>query len=372
MTTRITLNLGLRYEFYGPLTERNNYLGVFNPNVDAATTPAIQQIGPGRPYYNASYDNVSPRFGVAWDVRGNGKTVVRAGANLLSDYAPANTQLVKFSPFGANFCLTSTCDASHAVIANAAANAHTALTITSSAVMGWNTAANLALVPALNGQSTIFPTSTVAGLTGLTCSSASPCQVQTVVNPNFHNPRVAEWNLDIQRAITNSMSIDVAYVGNHGFHEGYQVDLKQPAVGSGFASLARRRRLFEPPTLTAPPLRRSCTASTAAEAGQPRRSRILPIPQLHHPSDSPAPVSELQRPAGHRSTQRVTRTGCPSSPATPTRMLPGRYPGGLPTYNPGQRAPDGYAVESPGLRLRLLGTSGIALPFSPSYLGSPG
>lgn len=238
LTTRVTLNLGLRYEFYGPLTERNNYLGVFNPNVNAATTPAVQQIGPGRPYYNASYDNVSPRFGVAWDVRGDGKTVVRAGANLLSDYAPANTQLVKFSPFGANFCLTATCNASTAIISNAAANAHTALTITSSTVMGWNTATNLALVPALNGQSTIFPTATVAGLTGLTCSFASPCQVQTVVNPNFHNPRAAEWNLDIQRAITSGMSVDVAYVGNHGFDEGYQVDLNQPAVGSGFTNIA--------------------------------------------------------------------------------------------------------------------------------------
>ena len=53
------------------------------------------------------------------------------------------------------------------------------------------------------------------------------------MNPNFHNPRAAEWNLDIQRAITNSLSVDVAYVGNHGFDEGYQVDLNQPAIGSG-------------------------------------------------------------------------------------------------------------------------------------------
>ena len=135
LTTRVTLNLGLRYEFYGPLTERNNYLGVFTPNVDPTTTPAIQQIGPGRPYYNASYDNVSPRFGVAWDVRGDGKTVVRAGANLRSDDAPANTQLVKFSPFGANFVLPGGTIINNG-LNNPGADAHTALTITSPAGTG--------------------------------------------------------------------------------------------------------------------------------------------------------------------------------------------------------------------------------------------
>ena len=73
--------------------ERNNYIGNFNPNVNPATTPAIQQFGPGEPIpslynskYNAFPDNLSPRVGVAWDVQGNGKTVVRAGVSILSDF----------------------------------------------------------------------------------------------------------------------------------------------------------------------------------------------------------------------------------------------------------------------------------------------
>ncbi len=45
---RVTLNLGVRYELEGPMTERNNYLGNFNPSVNPATTPAIQQSRSGR------------------------------------------------------------------------------------------------------------------------------------------------------------------------------------------------------------------------------------------------------------------------------------------------------------------------------------
>ena len=89
LTTRLTLNLGLRYEYNPPPTERDNYIGNFDPNVNPATTPAVQQVGPGAPIpamYNADNKaDFAPRLGVAWDVRGNGKTVVRAGASVLRD-----------------------------------------------------------------------------------------------------------------------------------------------------------------------------------------------------------------------------------------------------------------------------------------------
>ena len=62
--------------------------------------------------------------------------------------------------------------------------------------------------------------------TGLTCTPHGyrqrrsqfrrPC---AVVDPNFRQPHAAEWNLDIERAITNNLAIDVAYVGNYGFDE---------------------------------------------------------------------------------------------------------------------------------------------------------
>ena len=238
--SRVTVNLGLRYEYYAPPTERNNYLGNFNPNVNPATTPAIEQAGPGAPLahlYNPNYDDFAPRVGVAWDVRGNGKTVVRASASLLTDF-PELMNLVQLNPFGANFVSPST----GLIVNNSGTtiNSHSPATLTPTTSTGlvWNT----------NGP--IFPISdsvTVSGAgagtyTGLTCvaptvtitsGSAAPCPV-TVVPQNFRLAHAAEWSLDVERAITNALSIDVAYVGNHGFNEMYTADLNQPALFAGW------------------------------------------------------------------------------------------------------------------------------------------
>ena len=54
------------------------------------------------------------------------------------------------------------------------------------------------------------------------------------INPNLHQPYAAEWNLDIQRAITNNLTLDVAYVGDHGYDIETMVDLNQPAIGTGW------------------------------------------------------------------------------------------------------------------------------------------
>ncbi len=47
VTTKLTLNLGLRWEYQAPPVEQNNYEGTFNPNVNPMTTFAVQQAGPG-------------------------------------------------------------------------------------------------------------------------------------------------------------------------------------------------------------------------------------------------------------------------------------------------------------------------------------
>ncbi len=60
-----------------------------------------------------------------------------------------------------------------------------------------------------------------------------PCSTQAV-NPNFRQPYSIQWNLDIQRAITNNLTLDVAYIGVHGGDEATWTDINQPGIGAGY------------------------------------------------------------------------------------------------------------------------------------------
>ena len=60
-----------------------------------------------------------------------------------------------------------------------------------------------------------------------------PC-TDSGINPNFKQPKSIQWNVDIQRAITNSLTLDVAYVGVHGYDEQYSRDLNAVPVGTGW------------------------------------------------------------------------------------------------------------------------------------------
>lgn len=84
-TSRLTLNLGLRYEFN---TTPNNFMGVQGPIQQASaknyeTAPGTTT--PGPIIGDKSYYNFSPRFGFAYDVFGNGKTAIRGGFGILYD-----------------------------------------------------------------------------------------------------------------------------------------------------------------------------------------------------------------------------------------------------------------------------------------------
>ena len=100
ISSRLTLTPGLRYEYIGPPHEKDNLLGAFDPNAPGG----LVQVGPGltrSTLYNAEKTNFSPRLGVAWDIRGNGKTVLRAGISRLSAL-PATTAFTISTPFAAS------------------------------------------------------------------------------------------------------------------------------------------------------------------------------------------------------------------------------------------------------------------------------
>jgi hypothetical protein len=100
-TSRLTFNLGLRYEFMTvphELYGRNSTI----PNIQAGSPQAV--IAPLF-NYNWSLRNWSPRFGFAYDVFGNGKTAVRGGFGIYYDIANLGSMLTQSAngvpPFGA-------------------------------------------------------------------------------------------------------------------------------------------------------------------------------------------------------------------------------------------------------------------------------
>lgn len=96
ITSRLTLNLGLRYELPLPATENKNRVNLFVPGVQSkviSNAPAglLYPGDPGVPagLIPAEKTAFAPRVGFAWDLRGDGKTVVSAAYGIF--YEPYYT-----------------------------------------------------------------------------------------------------------------------------------------------------------------------------------------------------------------------------------------------------------------------------------------
>ena len=83
VNSRFTANIGLRYDFYSNPAEAHGRESAFrNPATDSA--PTVGQLFAGTPL-----DLISPQAGFAWDVFGNGETVVRSGFGIYRDQIQA-------------------------------------------------------------------------------------------------------------------------------------------------------------------------------------------------------------------------------------------------------------------------------------------
>jgi hypothetical protein len=213
ISPRLTLTPGIRYEYSGSPHEQDNLLGVFNP----AIRGGIARIRVDQPrLYNPEKFDFSPRIGVAYDLSGNSKTVLRAAFSKISSI-PGITALAAATPFGANIPSIGL-DRSGLAINKLFPNS---LAFTGSQ-LSWTQAGP------------IFP---IANASGPSCTVAVPCGT-FAVDPNFRKPKSLQWNLDIQRAITNQLTLDVAYVGVHGYDETHSIDLNAVPVGTGWTPTA--------------------------------------------------------------------------------------------------------------------------------------
>ena len=212
-TDRLTLNLGLRYEYYSPWTEANGKnsrfifgspIGSCFENTNPCPPGTIFQPKPGDPIYTTDKNNFAPRIGLAYSLGPSRRTVIRAAYGIF--YTPLevteDVNNLMNPPNTYRFTLTPD-------------NPFTDLTTTQ--------------------LDTLFPAS---GFVPGTVLQTGPSwtlprlQVFSPVEP-WHTATVDQWQLSVQRELMHNLILEVGYMGSHGYHfqrvvNGNQAVLDQP------------------------------------------------------------------------------------------------------------------------------------------------
>jgi hypothetical protein len=211
-TKNLTVNFGVRYEFSSVPQEAHNLLG----NFDANSTYGLVQVqtGTGRipSLYNPDHKNFAPRFGFAWDITGKGSTVIRGGAGLV--YETVNWQ--SFIAFNNAF---------------GPGSVPTAGIVPGGTITTGNVTTKNFLDFTNPGQT--WDNTPVNNAT-INCP-VSACPIMSV-DRNLTTPYVWNWTLSLQHAFTPNLTLEMAYVGNHGGKLTGIRDINQPPVGSGWTA----------------------------------------------------------------------------------------------------------------------------------------
>ncbi|HLZ39462.1 MAG TPA: TonB-dependent receptor [Candidatus Sulfotelmatobacter sp.] len=102
-TPHLTINYGLRWDYFGVVKEKNNLLSNIT-NFDLANdTFTLTQVGQAglSSLYNPDKKDFAPRVSASWDVTGKGKTVIRAGFGMFFDAFSQDMALghLPYSPY---------------------------------------------------------------------------------------------------------------------------------------------------------------------------------------------------------------------------------------------------------------------------------
>jgi len=224
-TQHVTFNLGLRYDITSPIKDSNNLLANYLPT----SATGLVQVGQGiSSPYPTNYNNLSPRIGLAWDVFGTGKTVVRSGYGIIFEQPSIRTFM--FNGGGLNLNPTG--------IPYIDGNGNQQMptgTITSFLQVSNDGSQINWLQP--NQTSTVFPN---AANSGNVCSVDSQCDV-FAVDQHLKTPYVMNWNLNLQQELNKTTLLQIAYVANHGVRLYSVTDINQvnPAYDDGSETIGR-------------------------------------------------------------------------------------------------------------------------------------
>ena len=191
VTSRLTLNLGLRWEFSTIPTEpASQSYNIRNPLTDTNGTAG--------PIFgtNNSLPSVSPRIGLAWDVFGKGTTSVRAGWGIYYDIGNLGNSFVSTTSAG---------------------------------------------IPVSFLQATTNATAPCTGANTNPCFTAPLTLANNVlpspgwIDYNLQQPRMFQYNVTVAQRLPWNMALTVGYVGSKGNNLIEQIE-GNPTVPLGFFS----------------------------------------------------------------------------------------------------------------------------------------
>jgi hypothetical protein len=194
-----TINLGLRYAWNSTPSEAAGHFTQFDP-ATGTLVPASQP-------YHTNNKNFQPRVGFAWDPFKDGKTSVRAAYAILTQDPTTN------------------------IVVGLSGNPPFAIPI----------AVNSGVITAENPGNSLGAT------------SLGPA----AINRNFNDMYSQDWNLTVERQLTPSMGLNIAYVGLKATHLQLSQNINQPLVTNGIYGSARP---FPTLPATSPILPSQCTA----------------------------------------------------------------------------------------------------------------
>jgi outer membrane receptor protein involved in Fe transport len=186
VTPRLTLNLGLRYDYFAPAVEANNR----QSNFDYATGTLITagSNGASDALVTADKANFAPRIGFAWTPTASGNTVIRGAYGIFYSGQEIRTaaplQLAYNLPFFYEPLF-------------------------------------------INGATPAFTVS--QGFPSLDPSQAVNPGV-TSVDSHLHTPYYQSWNIAVQRSLPGAISLEIAYAGSKGTHLQSVTDPNQVAT----------------------------------------------------------------------------------------------------------------------------------------------
>ncbi len=221
ISKRLTLNLGMRWDVFTSPIEVDNRQANFDITTGAIIVAGSN--GASRGLVPNDWNNFGPRAGFAYQLTGDGKTVVRGGVGVFYfvDRGGIDNQLAQNPPFSGSASFQN--------------------------VNGYRIAlsGSLPCSPActqsqLNSTTATAPLPTgAAAIASLNLSDPQNVSVISYLTSNV-TPQVTEWNLQVQRQVGTNMSVSLGYVGDHGAHLPGYYDSNQTMFDEALSSPTSR------------------------------------------------------------------------------------------------------------------------------------